>query len=60
MTDKATICAYCRKEIEGAPVQESIGFRTRDPYTRKAVYKTEIRQFCSDQCACYEQFAMEG
>lgn len=61
-------CSRCGKEIEnGKEIRSNIGYRTREwregrfgRMEYKAVFKQEIRVFCSSKCSCDEQAAMEG
>jgi len=55
---KTQKCQYCGKPIEKL-VKKKIIYRDRDN-RGKAVILTKEMDFCSDKCASYMQFSMEG
>lgn len=52
-------CSYCDKPIETLTRRE-IFRRDRDPYTRNAITRKDLMDFCSPRCGGNYQMGCEG
>lgn len=52
-------CPQCGQPIE-SPVRREIFRRDRDPYTRRAITRKDVMEFCSAQCGGHYQMGCEG